>query len=216
MARSATYVAASRSGSEWTTSTSEPPRASGSVKEAIPGGEAGFASERRRPPSERGSRRRPLSTARRGCGRRSSPAVARSSALRRVVGDEGVGLGPDLDADVVHARRHAGRRTGRPAAAASRPAPAGRRRARPTAPASPGRRRRRPAVVVGADHASPTVQAAPRKTGPSQCVGRSTRRRWPRSRSCSSIEQRGGLRDPVRVRRRPTARPARRSPRRRT
>ena len=72
----------------------------------IPGGEAGFVTEKRRPPSVR--------TLPAAAASISSPCVIatpvdvdrRIRLGRRVPGGEGVGLGPDLDADVVHARRH--------------------------------------------------------------------------------------------------------------
>ena len=53
VARSASWTSSRRAGSGLRTRTSEPPRPRGSVKVAIPGGEAGSATERRRPPSVR-------------------------------------------------------------------------------------------------------------------------------------------------------------------
>ena len=166
-----------------TTRTTEPRRASGSVKVASSGGEAGFAATKRRPPSVR---RLPAAAAlhssrwvvpaatrrrrRRSAGRtpRTRPAATTPRSRRRAP------------------RQAAGRRTGRPSAAASTPAPAGRRRATPSAPARPDRSPPRPARSSSRVTTSPAVHAAPRNTAVSQCSGRSTRSTSPRSRSCSS------------------------------
>ena len=182
VARSAAYVASSRPGSAWATRTSEPPRTSGSVKEGSPDGEAGFSSVRTRPPSARTS---PAAAAAHSSSWVVSP-TARSCGPGRVEGDPGVGLRPHLHPVVVHARRE---RVGEPGAEGlERAGEDDRVLLRPPRRGCRGHRRRRrrssPSVT-----ASPTVQAAPRKTGASQWVGRSIRITWPRSRSCSSASR---------------------------
>ena len=106
VACSATSIASSRSAPARVTRTREPPFASGSVKVASSGGEAGLAATRRRPPSVT---RVPAAAASHsscwvtpGAGEVDGVVVGR----RRVPGRERVRLRPDLDADVVHAGRH--------------------------------------------------------------------------------------------------------------
>ena len=108
VARSASWTSSRRSGSGLRTRTSEPPRLRGSVKVAVPGGEAGSATDRRRPPSVRDL---PTAAVRSSC---SCGAGAKSCALGqrvggevvaggRVPGGEAVRLAPDLDTDVEDA-----------------------------------------------------------------------------------------------------------------
>ena len=115
------------------------------------------------------------------------PPTTGSSPVGRVPRREGIGLRPDLHADVVHSGRQ---RFGEPDA--ERPQRAGQHR-HPVGVRRPTLEPRRPAHHGVGPSApvtdSPSVQAAPRKTGPSQCVGRSTRNDCPRSRSCSSASR---------------------------
>ena len=183
--RSATAVASSRPGSAWATRTSEPPRASGSTQVAIPGGEAGFATVRRRPPSVTTSPAAAAPTARRA----SHPAVEldrRVVAPGRVEGEEGIGLRPHLDPEVVHPGGHglgeadAERQQG----AASTTSSA--RRAQVASASGPQTTASGSSLSLTT---SPAVHAAARTTGPSQCGGRSTRSRWPRSSPSSSTSR---------------------------
>ena len=186
VARSATYVAARRSGPEWTTSTSEPPRASGSVKEASPGGEAGFASESRRPPSDK---RFPTAAA------LHVSAWVRSPKLPAVAGSSSCGgscvmkeSGCDQTSIPTSCTPCGTGSAKRTPSGSSEQASTGRSSACPAHRArEAGPQTTASASSSGPTTASPTVHAAPRKTGPSQCVGRSRARRWPRSRSNSSV-----------------------------
>ena len=195
-----------------TTRTTEPPRASGSAKEAIPGGEAGFASVRRRPPSVRRlpaaaarhsspwvdaraarGRRRPA-----GPRRRTRPAATRPRRRRRARrrGSGSANRTPSGSSEQA--------RTGR-SSARSRPA----RRARPgrTRPRPPAvRRGRRPGRRSRRRRGTPGRASAwaGRGAGPGRARGRAPR---PAARRSSPPSWRTSS---------PTARPARRSRRRRT
>ena len=173
-------------------------------------------------PAARSRRRRPRPPRRAASAWVAVPSASRqaaSSAVRRVAGHEDVRLRQHHGAVVGHPGRQ---RLGEPAA--ERP----QRQRRPPAPAPRARRtsRRRPARTRPGRRAprapgrrsrpGPGSTRRPATPPPASASGRSTSSSPPRSASSSSCGEPGGLRHPVGVRRRPTARSARRWRRRRT
>ena len=191
----------------------EPLRASGSVKEARPEGEAGFVSERRRPPSVS---MLPAAAA------PHSSAWVRAGDRRVVVRGRGprdvrVGLRPHLDPEVVHAGRQRRRRSARPAAAARWRPPGCATPRRPSGPSPVGTGHHGVRPSPSHTTSSPQAQAAPEHD---RCRASASGRSTQQPAAVLDLElvdeQRGDLGHPVGVRRRPTARCARRSRRRRT
>ena len=184
VARSSSRRRSQAAGSAFRTQTVEPPRTSGCTNVASPSGLTGFAVVISRSPSASGR------TSYDGVSRVAwpVPGSASSSAPGGSHGQERVGLRPDLDAEVVDVRAAAGRGSARPAAPGRR-RPPGASAACAAYSSRPSGPHTKASASSSSTRVRPTFHAAPRKTGPSQCVGRSMRIRSPRVRSSSSTNR---------------------------
>ncbi len=191
VARSETYVASSRSRPARVTSTNEPPRVSGSVKVAIPGGEAGFASDRRRPPSVT------MVPAAAAPHRAACVVVAPSRSWAGSSppgGSHGVNASGCPQISTPTSWTPGGTRSAKRTPSGSRAqASTGRSAALGAQTSSVPGPQTTASGASSSTTTSPAVQAAPRKTGPSQWVGRSMRSRSPRSSPSSSTSSEAAL-----------------------